>query len=226
MRNRFPRLLVWLSIVASLGSFWPAAAQEQPRPEPRFPTLPADAPAGSGMMQPCLEELPGRVRCGRYRVWENRETRSGRTLDLAFVVADALDELVSECLNDPRCSAAYPNLDETAERVLDRVRSDPPEVTAEGDTLRLGPGELGYALRGLLYGRAGEVPALLAGAAEGDWQPLADYYLRRSGWVADEEGEAGMHFSVLCAEDISRVDDETIVRETAGTFLGDYLIGG
>ena len=42
-------------------------------------------------MQPCLEELEGRVRCGRYRVWEDREARSGRTLDLAFVVADALD---------------------------------------------------------------------------------------------------------------------------------------
>ncbi len=44
--------------------------------------------------------------------------------------------------------------------------------------------------------------------------------------MAREGGFAGMHFSVLCAEDISRVDDETIARETAGTFLGDYLIGG
>ncbi len=35
-----------------------------------------------------------------------------------------------------------------------------------------------------------------------------------------------MHFSVLCAEDIARVDHEMIARETAGTFLGDYLIGG
>jgi len=35
-----------------------------------------------------------------------------------------------------------------------------------------------------------------------------------------------MHFSVLCAEDISQVDSETIARETAGTFLGDYLISG
>lgn len=391
MRNHYLRLLVQLSIVAALGPVWPAAAQDEPPPEPTFPTLPANAPAGSGMMQPCLEELEGQVRCGRYRVWENREARSGRTIDLAFVVADALDpradgtaavtyffggpgssvttpspfiieartelrqqrdllfldfrgvgssgaldcgvpypsgvesrfgaifpldhivacrdrlservqldlyttahnmddldelrawlnyrsldlnggsygtreiqvflrrhpesartvvlnavspifeggyvtharglqnaldELVTECLNDPRCSAAYPDLDETVEHVLERVQTDPPEVTAEGETVRLGPGELGYALRGLLYRRAGEVPALLDGAAEGDWQPLADYYLQRSGWVSDEEGEAGMHFSVLCAEDISRVEKEAIARQTAGTFLGDYLIGG
>ncbi|MEE8523113.1 MAG: hypothetical protein V3T72_04210, partial [Thermoanaerobaculia bacterium] len=53
--------------------------------------MPASTPAGGGMMQPCLEELEGRVRCGRYRVWEDRQARSGRTLDLAFVLADALD---------------------------------------------------------------------------------------------------------------------------------------
>ena len=110
--------------------------------------------------------------------------------------------------------------------MLERVRADPPEVTAGDKTVHLGPGELGYALRGLLYGRAREVPAMITGAAKGDWQPLADYYLQRSGWVSNEGGEAGMHFSVLCAEDISQVDSETIARETAGTFLGDYLIGG
>lgn len=384
------RILAVLSMVALIGPTEPAVAQQEPPPLPTFPTLPADAPAGSGMMQPCLEEHEGLVRCGRYRVWENREARSGRTIDLAFIVADALspeaddstavtyffggpgssviaaatfmieagselrknrdllfldfrgvgssgalacdvpypsgvesrfgtifpldhivacrdrlaqraqldlyttahnmddldelrawlnyrtldlnggsygtreiqvflrrhpqsartvvlnavapifeggyvtharglqnalDELVTECLNDPRCSAAYPDLDETVTRVLARVQTDPPEVAAEGKTVRLGPGELGYALRGLLYGRAGEVPALLDGAADGDWQALADYYLQRSGWVSDAEGEAGMHFSVLCAEDITRVDGETMARETADTFLGDYLIG-
>jgi pimeloyl-ACP methyl ester carboxylesterase len=385
-------LIVLLSLVASPGLVVPAIAQDEPPPpQPTFPTLPEDAPAGSGMMQPCMEELEGTVRCGRYRVWEDREARAGRTLDLAFVVADALDpqaddstavtyffggpgtsvtrpspfmiearkelrqsrdllfldfrgvgnsgaldcgvpypagiesrfgaifpvdhamacrdrlseraqldlytsahnmddldelrawlnyrtldlnggsygtreiqvflrrhpesartailnavspifeggyitharglqnaldELVAECLNDKPCSATYPDLESTVESVLDRVRTDPPTVTAEGETVQLGPGELGYALRGLLYRRAGEVPAMVYAAAEGDWQPLADYYVQRSGWVGDAEGEAGMHFSVLCAEDITRVDSASIARETAGTFLGDYLIGG
>jgi pimeloyl-ACP methyl ester carboxylesterase len=391
MRYRSSLLPVLTLTVAVLGPVRAAAAQDEPRSAPTFPTLSADAPAGSGIMQPCLEELEGQVRCGRYRVWENRETRSGRTLDLAFVVADALDpqaddstavtyffggpgssvtipspfvirgsrelrqhrdllfldfrgvgnsgaldcavpypggvasrfgeifpidhiiacrdrlseraqldlytsahsmddldelrawlnyrtldlsggsygtreiqvflrrhpdsartvvlnavapifelgyvaharglqnaldELVKECRNDPRCAAAYPDFGDKVAAVLERVRTDPPEVEAEGEAVRLGPGELGYALRGLLYGRAGEVPALIDGAAEGEWQPFADYYLQRSGWVSNAGGVAGMHFSVLCAEDISRVDRETIERQTAGTFLGDYLIGG
>ncbi len=392
MRHRCFRSAITLSLVAALSSVAPAIAQdESPPPQPTFPTLPEDTPAGSGMMQPCMEELEGRVRCGRYRVWEDRETRAGRTLDLAFVVADALDpqaddstaatyffggpgtsvtvpspfmisasqelrrhrdllfldfrgvgnsgaldcgvpypggiqsrfgtifpvdhivacrdrlaeraqldlytsaqnmddldelrawlnyrtldlnggsygtreiqvflrrhpesartailnavspiflggyitharglqnaldELVAECLDEPRCSTAFPELEEKVSSVLERIRTDPPKVTAEGETVQLGPGELGYALRGLLYRRAGEVPAMVYAAAAGDWQQLADYYVQRSGWVSDAEGEAGMHFSVLCAEDITRVDSAAIARETAGTFLGDYLIGG
>ncbi len=384
------RPVATILLTALLG---PAAAlsQDAPPPQPTFPTLPTEAPAGSGTMQPCLDELEGQVRCGRYRVWEDREARSGRTIDLAFVVADALgadadessaatyffggpgtsvtvpspfviqasrelrqsrdllfldfrgvgnsgaldcnvaypggvasrfgaifpldhveacrdrlaerarldlytseinmddldelrawlnyrtldlnggsygtreiqvflrrhpesartaimnaaspifmggyvtharglqnalDELVDECEANERCAEAYPDLAEILVDVLERVRRDPPEVTAEGEVVRLGPGELGYALRGLLYRRAAEIPALVYGAAEGDWQPLADYYLQRSGWVSAPDGQAGMHFSVLCAEDISRLDAEVIARETEGTFLGDYLVGG
>ena len=386
---RFAFIATLLCVAAAAGA--QPGPQSEPSPQPAFPELDAAAPAGSGIVQPCMEELEGRVRCGRYRVWEDREAGSGRTLDLAFVVADALDahteeadaitfffggpgtsvtapspdvirasrhlrqerdllfldfrgagasqalscdvpypdgvesrfgeifpldhivacrdrlaeradltlytsnqtmddleelrqwlnytaldlvggsygtreiqvflgrhpesartailtgvgpifgggyvtharglqdaldELVAECLADAACSAAYPDLPKTVETVLDEIRTDPPEVEAQGKRVRFGPGELGYALRGLLYRRAAEIPSLVTRAAEGDWQPLADYYLERSGWVASEDGFAGMHFSVLCAEDIARLDEETIAHETAGTFLGDYLVGG
>lgn len=386
-----PRALVCLAIAFAGSGLGPARAEDAPPPGPVFPTLPAEAPAGTGMLQPCLEHLEGRVRCGRYRVYEDREAASGRTLDLAFVLADsldpagrnegaltfffggpgtattgaaqyiiaespelrrsrdllfldfrgvgesgaltcevpypggvasrfgqlfpldhvaacrdalaqragldlytsnhtmddldelrgwlnydtldlmggsygtleaqvflrrhpqsvrtlvldgivplgdpiylsdarglqdALDHLIAECGADADCARAYPRLAETVEQVLERVRTDPPEVVVEGRPVRLGPGEVGYALRGLLYQRGGEVPRFIHRAAAGDWQPLADYYLARSGWVSSADGEAGMHFSVLCAEDISRLDPATIARETAGTFLGDHLVGG
>lgn len=389
MRPALP-LLPAFGALCLLGSAGSAQTRDAP-PEPSFPSLPAAAPAGSGALQPCYEDLEGQVRCGRYRVFEDRAGRTGRTIDLAFVVAealeprpedadavvfffggpgtsatviasgiiatrddlrrrrdllfldfrgtghsgsldcdvpfpgglasrfgsifpmdhvlacrehleqrarlelytsdqnmddldelrawlnygalnlvggsygtreiqvflrrhprvartavlnavsplfapgyvtharglqDALDELIEECSLDPRCSAAYPELGRTVERVLEQVRRDPPSVRAEDLEVRLGPGELGYALRGLLYGRAAEVPLLLERAAAGAWQPLADYYLQRSGWASAPGGNAGMHFSVLCAEDIARLDDETVARETAGTFLGDHLIDG
>ncbi len=87
MRIRFR---IGLALVASLTLASAAWTQEGP-PPPVFPKLPAAMPAGSGMIQPCLEELEGQVRCGRYRVYEDRAQRSGRTIDLAFVIADALD---------------------------------------------------------------------------------------------------------------------------------------
>ncbi|MDH3733685.1 MAG: alpha/beta hydrolase [Gemmatimonadota bacterium] len=53
-----------------------------------FPTLATDASAGTGEIQPC--EIRGtEVRCGTYRVWEDRTARSGRTIDLAFAVVPA-----------------------------------------------------------------------------------------------------------------------------------------
>lgn len=383
-------LVLTAALAATTGAGF-AQDDSPPPPEPEFPALPASLPAGSGILQPCMEELDGEVRCGRYRVWEDREAKSGRTIDLGFVIADALDpsartsdaityffggpgssvtdaspfvinahralreqrdllfldfrgvgassalacdvpyprgvesrfgeifpvdhveacrehlaqrtqldlytsnvnmddleelrawlnytalnllggsygtqeiqvflrrhpesvrstvmtavvpifkggyvtharglqnaldQLVSECMAEPGCAAAYPDLGNAVQRILERVRTDPPEVQAEDATVRFGPGELGYALRGLLYQRAGEIPALVYGADRGEWQPLVDYYLARSGWVSADDGVAGMHFSVICAEDMSRVSDEMIERETAGTFLGDYLIGG
>jgi pimeloyl-ACP methyl ester carboxylesterase len=390
-----PVLAMILGAAAAVATTAPGSAAEDPAgnppPEPNFPALAADAPAGSGVMQPCLTELEGQIRCGRYRVYEDRAARSGRTLDLAFVVADALDpkpdvstavtfffggpgsgvteeagsiipwrsdlrqqrdlllvdfrgagnsgaldcdvpypggvasrfgaifpldhviacrdrlserarldlyttdhsmddidelrawlnygtldligasygtreiqvflrrhpeaarsvildgvaplaetsyvkhawrlqqaldELVAECTRDEACSANYPDLAAMVAALFERVRRDPPSVAVEEAWLRLGPGEIGYALRGLLYGRAGEIPSFVARAARGDWQPFADYYLQRTDWVSGTGGNAGMHFSVICAEDISRVSDEEMARETAGTFLGDHLIAG
>ena len=53
-----------------------------------FPTLPAEAPAGTGMVQTC-EIRDVAVRCGAYRVWEDRGARSGRTIDIAFAIVPA-----------------------------------------------------------------------------------------------------------------------------------------
>jgi pimeloyl-ACP methyl ester carboxylesterase len=144
----------------------------------------------------------------------------------ASYLQDALDDLYAECEATPECSGAFPDLREVAAEVFERIGSDPPTVQAEGRTVRFGPGDLAYALRGLLYGAAGRVPALLYAAHEGDWQPLADFYLGRQAWVGDGSIPSGYHFSVLCAEDIDRTSDALVAEATAGTFMGDHLIRG
>jgi pimeloyl-ACP methyl ester carboxylesterase len=97
-------------------------------------------------------------------------------------------------------------------------------VEVDGRTVPFSSGDLSYALRGLLYGRGAELPMLIHRAAEGEIAPLAEYYVERTGWVGEQGGEAGYHFSVLCAEDIAPVTDEDVERLTRDTFMGDHLI--
>ena len=43
-------------------------------------------------LAPCqIEGVPGEARCGTYRVWENREARQGRQIDLSIIVLPALE---------------------------------------------------------------------------------------------------------------------------------------
>ncbi|MCP3977342.1 MAG: hypothetical protein GY720_22865, partial [bacterium] len=69
MRIRFPLSLALVAAITLAGT---ARSQDEAPPSPSFPDLPAAMPAGSGVIQPCLDELEGDVRCGRYRVWEDR----------------------------------------------------------------------------------------------------------------------------------------------------------
>jgi len=42
-------------------------------------------------LAPCaIDGVPGPVRCGVHRVWENREARAGRQIELSVIVLDAL----------------------------------------------------------------------------------------------------------------------------------------
>ncbi len=88
------RRLAWpiIAALAFIAVF--AARRSAPQQRPTFPALPADSPVGSGIVAPCTTAAPGSSRCGVFRVAEVREgsnARSGRTIDIAFVILDALD---------------------------------------------------------------------------------------------------------------------------------------
>jgi len=53
-------------------------------------TLAVLAVAAQVTLAPCaIEGVPGEPRCGTYHVWENRETRQGRQIDLSIIVLPA-----------------------------------------------------------------------------------------------------------------------------------------
>jgi pimeloyl-ACP methyl ester carboxylesterase len=144
----------------------------------------------------------------------------------AALLQRALDRLLAECAADRACGAAYPELDAALDSVLARFRAGPVPVTVQGRRVAFSAGDLAYALRGLLYARGGDVPALITQAAAGQVAPLAEYYVARTAQFGTAGGETGYHFSVLCAEDIAPLTDAAVAEATRGTFMGDHLIEG
>src|SRR5687768_8124618 len=52
----------------------------------------AAALAAQVALAPCtIEGVPGHAQCGTYKVWENRDTRQGRQIELSTIVLSALE---------------------------------------------------------------------------------------------------------------------------------------
>lgn len=136
----------------------------------------------------------------------------------------ALELVIRECAEQGECAAAYPDLDRQMERAFARFADGPVPVELGGRTAPFHAADLGYALRGLLYTRSGEIPYRIAQAARGELTELAEYYVQRTDWVSGDDTATGNHLSVLCAEDIGPVSDEDVRRAAEGTFLRGHVI--
>ena len=52
----------------------------------------AAALAAQVALTPCaIDGVPGQAQCGTYKVWENREAKQGRQIDLSIIVLSALE---------------------------------------------------------------------------------------------------------------------------------------
>lgn len=144
---------------------------------------------------------------------------------------DALDRVFADCEAQPDCQAAFPRLRQEFATLLERFDKGPIETTVRlesGEEVRvqMHRGDLGYALRGILYNSAQipGLPAMLhAAATTGDLSPLAERHWLRD--VALRPVVAmGVHFSVFGTEDVPYINPKDIPALTQGTFLGRYLI--
>ena len=92
--------------------------------------------------------------------------------------------------------------------------------------VKMSRGDFAYAVRGILYSAnaPGTLPDLIGRAAStGDVHEFAQVYWARA-FNFTHDFSDGLHFSVLCAEDVPFVSDATAESATANTFLGRYLI--
>jgi pimeloyl-ACP methyl ester carboxylesterase len=127
----------------------------------------------------------------------------------------ALDALVAACAESASCRATHPDLAATLARIEQSLGptghvvelADP--RTGETRAVTLTFDAVLSGLQALLYApeRAVLIPDLLAQAAAGDYGPLVAAAQSVGGDLA-EQINAALHYSVVCAEDATRVDSE------------------
>jgi len=183
---------------------------------------------GTRMAQAYLRRYPARVRS----VVLDGVVPFDNAIPLTYAASaqQSLDRLFAACAAQQECHAAHPDAAGDLAAILHKLDAGPVAASVRVDAsavdVRMSRGDFGYALRGLLYG--GGPPARIAdmigrAASSGDLSDFAQAYWSRE--VAFDGSLAyGQHFSIFCSEDIPFVTDAAVAAQTAGTFLGRYLI--
>jgi pimeloyl-ACP methyl ester carboxylesterase len=146
-------------------------------------------------------------------------------LPFAKGLQDAIDGVIARCAADEGCHAAYPNLHQEFQTVVDRLAKAPAEFKVKDQTVKLSREMFASKLRGLLYFPpfVSAFPLIVDRAYNNDWTPYARAVL---GLAGELEGVVarGASFAAICAEDVPALTEEAIRSETAGTYLGDSQV--
>jgi pimeloyl-ACP methyl ester carboxylesterase len=155
------------------------------------------------------------------------------TLPLTYAASaqQSLDRVFAACAANAPCQAAHPDLARQFAVLLQKFDrgSVSTSVTPPGlgpVPIRMSRGDFGYAVRGLLYSAkaVSVLPDLIGRAAStGDFREFARAYWERE-LEFSHDFAYGVHWSVLCAEDVAFVREVDVETATARTFLGRYVI--
>ncbi|MEO6224442.1 MAG: alpha/beta fold hydrolase [Sphingomicrobium sp.] len=148
-------------------------------------------------------------------LWGSRDTQT------------SFDRMAEECSAQPDCAARHPDLKGDLAAIISAIDRSPAQIrvkdpatgkTIEGALDRDGFGQVMFAMLYIPQSYA-QLPPLLAKARAGDLSPLVQ---AAAPFVFGVGGEIawGMYWSVICDEDVSRIDRKLIPRATAGTFMG------
>lgn len=140
----------------------------------------------------------------------------------------ALDRWLADCRADAGCSAAVPDPSAAVAAALSRAEAPVTLAhprTGATETLTVGRAGLAGAIRNALYvpGLAAHLPVALQQGAAGDLTPLVAMSAALGEGAADGMS-TGLLLSVVCAEDLPRVDLAAHRAAAASTFLGDGLV--
>jgi pimeloyl-ACP methyl ester carboxylesterase len=135
----------------------------------------------------------------------------------------ALRKLTADCAQDADCAAKFPDLQGRIDRLLARLDRQPVKTqlahprTGKREEVEIRREFVALALFNALYSNltSSLLPLVLERAESNDFQSLLAL-------VGSNEGmslAAGMHFSVVCAEDAPKIGPGELDREATGWFL-------
>lgn len=147
----------------------------------------------------------------------------GQTLD------DAYERFAALCDAQPECAREYGDLRAHLKQAQSALAVQPATVLLDIDAgtvpVAFDAGDLGYAVRGMLYRGAASstLPGAVRAASGGDFRPLAEAYAAR---IENFRGFAtALHFSIFCAEDVRFIPPTTTAASTllTGRLLAEMV---
>ena len=152
-------------------------------------------------------------------------------LPLGKGVQNALEHVFADCAADEKCRANFPTPMADLETAGKRLEKAPASFetanpfTRQPQKITLTREAFGEAIRALLYipEFSRWLPMLANQAARGEFELFASVAFPRMRALEDQIAR-GMHFSVVCGEDMQFITAADAERELAGTFYGDYRL--
>ena len=140
----------------------------------------------------------------------------------------AFDRLIDDCSHEAGCARQFPDLRQTVAKLWAQLAARPTIDFIHPRTGKAGRITLSSRLiAGIVFQSlyspeiSALLPRLLTDAAAGNYQGL--FALAFSRDLPKGAMSEGMFLSVVCAEDLPRIDADDIVRETAGSFIGTTM---
>jgi pimeloyl-ACP methyl ester carboxylesterase len=141
----------------------------------------------------------------------------------------ALDRLIDDCAKDTSgCARAYPDLRATVAALWTHLAAKPRVTfthprTGKPTTVHVSQRLIASIVFQSLYSPeiTALLPQLLTDAATGNFQGL--FALAFSTELPKGAMSEGLFLSVVCAEDMPRISQDDIARETAGRFIGSAM---
>lgn len=152
-------------------------------------------------------------------------------LPFAKGVEHSLERMFTDCAADKECNASFPNLRADFKELTGKLEKQPAAFEATNllngkrESITMSREIFAEQIRTMLYIPIywRWLPLLIHEANKNNYGPLASISYANVRGISDQIAR-GMHFSVVCAEDMPFISEEEIKRETAGTFYGDYRV--